>query len=42
MAGGRQGAERTLELLRTEMMTVMQLLGVTSLAELTPEHVRRV
>ncbi|WP_104054996.1 MULTISPECIES: alpha-hydroxy acid oxidase [unclassified Arthrobacter] len=42
MAGGRQGAERTLELLRTEMTTVMQLLGVTSLAELTPEHVRRV
>ena len=42
MAGGRQGAERTLELLRTEMTTVMQLLGVTSLAELTPEHVRSV
>lgn len=42
MAGGRQGAERTLELLRTEMTVVMQLLGVTSLAELTPEHVRRV
>ncbi|WP_146362745.1 alpha-hydroxy acid oxidase [Arthrobacter yangruifuii] len=40
MAGGRQGAERALELLRTEMTTVMQLLGVTSVAELRPEHIR--
>ncbi|WP_312099789.1 alpha-hydroxy acid oxidase [Corynebacterium dentalis] len=41
MAGGRQGVDRALEILRTEMTLVMQLIGVTSLDELTPEHLRR-
>ena len=37
-----RGVERALEILRTEMTLVMQLIGVTSLSELTPEHLRRV
>ena len=41
MAGGRQGVDRALEILRTEMTLVMQLIGVTSLDELTPEHLRQ-
>ncbi|MET4060159.1 isopentenyl diphosphate isomerase/L-lactate dehydrogenase-like FMN-dependent dehydrogenase [Arthrobacter sp. UYP6] len=40
MAGGRQGVDRALEILRTEMTLLMQLIGVTSLAELGPEHLR--
>lgn len=39
MAGGRQGVDRLLEIMRNEMQVTMQLLGVTSVAELTPEHV---
>jgi L-lactate dehydrogenase (cytochrome) len=42
MAGGQQGVERMLQILQAEMAIVMQLLGVSSLAELTPEHVREV
>ncbi|MCU1437232.1 MAG: alpha-hydroxy-acid oxidizing protein [Naasia sp.] len=40
MAGGEQGVERVLELFRNEIKLVMQLLGVTSPAQLTPDHVR--
>ncbi|GAA1355988.1 hypothetical protein GCM10009636_24470 [Arthrobacter koreensis] len=40
MAGGRQGVDRALEILRTEMTLVMQLIGATSVAELGPEHLR--
>ncbi|MFC7861361.1 alpha-hydroxy-acid oxidizing protein [Arthrobacter koreensis] len=40
MAAGRQGVERALEILRTEMTLVMQLIGATSVAELGPEHLR--
>ena len=39
MAGGRQGVDRTIEILRTEIERTMQLLGVSSLAELEPRHV---
>ena len=41
MAGGRQGVDRALEILRTEMTLVMQLIGATSVAELGREHLRR-
>ncbi len=39
MAGGRQGVDRTIEILRTEIERTMRLLGVSSLAELEPRHV---
>ena len=39
MAGGRRGVDRTIEILRTEIERTMQLLGVSSLAELEPRHV---
>lgn len=39
MAGGEAGVRRMLEILSGEVSRVMRLLGVTSLAELTPEHV---
>jgi L-lactate dehydrogenase (cytochrome) len=39
MAGGRQGVDRTIEILRTEIERTMRLLGVSSLAELEPTHV---
>jgi L-lactate dehydrogenase (cytochrome) len=39
MAGGRRGVDRTIEILTTEMTRTMRLLGVSSLDELTPEHV---
>ncbi|MGO1854033.1 MAG: alpha-hydroxy acid oxidase, partial [Microbacteriaceae bacterium] len=39
MAGGRQGVDRTIDILRTEIERTMRLLGVASLAELTPAHV---
>jgi len=39
MAGGRQGVDRTIEILRTELERTMRLLGVSSLAELEPTHV---
>lgn len=41
MAGGREGVERVLELLREEMRTSLQLIGVGSVDELGPQHVRR-
>ena len=40
MAGGQDGVERALEILRTQMVRNMKLLGVNSLDELTPKHVR--
>ena len=39
MAGGRPGVDRTIEILRTQIERTMRLLGVTSVAELQPEHV---
>lgn len=39
MAGGRQGVDRTIAILRTEIERTMRLLGVASLAELEPSHV---
>ena len=39
MAGGRRGVDRTIEILSTELVRTMKLLGVASLAELTPTHV---
>jgi L-lactate dehydrogenase (cytochrome) len=39
MAGGRDGVDRTIEILTGEIERTMRLLGARSLAELTPEHV---
>ncbi|EPD84371.1 L-lactate dehydrogenase (cytochrome) [Microbacterium sp. oral taxon 186 str. F0373] len=39
MAGGRQGVDRTIDILRTEIERTMKLLGVSTLAELEPRHV---
>ena len=39
MAGGRAGVDRAIEILRSEIVRTMKLLGVTSLEELTPDHV---
>jgi L-lactate dehydrogenase (cytochrome) len=40
MAGGERGVARAGEILRTEFVRTMRLLGVTSVAELTPDRVR--
>ena len=40
MAGGQDGVERALEIMRTQMVRNLKLLGVNSLDELTPKHVR--
>ena len=40
MAGGQDGVEKALEIMRTQMVRNMKLLGVNSLDELTPKHVR--
>ena len=40
MAGGQLGAERTLEILTTQMKRTMKLLGVSNVAELEPKHVK--
>lgn len=40
MAGGERGVDRVGEILTTEIARTLRLLGVRSLAELTPEHVR--
>ncbi len=42
MAGGKEGVDRSLEILRTQMVRTMKLLGVRSLAELTPSHVKQI
>ncbi|WP_274668400.1 alpha-hydroxy acid oxidase [Demequina sp. B12] len=39
MAGGREGVDRTIDILRREIVRTMKLLGVASVAELTPDHV---
>jgi L-lactate dehydrogenase (cytochrome) len=39
MAGGRQGVDRTIAILRGEIARTMALLGVSSLEELEPRHV---
>lgn len=39
MAGGRQGVDRTIAILRSEIERTMKLLGVSTLAELEPKHV---
>ncbi|HEY4898412.1 MAG TPA: alpha-hydroxy acid oxidase [Candidatus Nanopelagicaceae bacterium] len=39
MAGGQEGVERSLEILRGQMIRTMKLLGVNSLDELEPRHV---
>ncbi|MCB2411638.1 alpha-hydroxy-acid oxidizing protein [Demequina sp. TTPB684] len=39
MAGGKEGVDRALEILRMEMVRTMRLLGVASVAELNPDHV---
>jgi L-lactate dehydrogenase (cytochrome) len=40
MAGGREGVDKAIEILQGQMSRTMKLLGVSSLAELTPEHVK--
>ena len=40
MAGGERGVQRAADILTAEVQRTMQLLGVTSVAELTPDRVR--
>lgn len=40
MAGGRAGVDRAIKILETDMARTMALLGVSSISELTPDHVR--
>lgn len=40
MAGGKPGVDRTLEILRTQVVRTMKLLGARTIAELNPDHVR--
>jgi L-lactate dehydrogenase (cytochrome) len=40
MAGGREGVDKTIEILGTQISRTMKLLGVNSLAELEPGHVK--
>ncbi len=39
MAGGREGVDRMIYILRDQIERTMKLLGVASLEELTTEHV---
>ncbi len=39
MSGGRDGVDRTIEILRSQVERTMRLLGVTTLDELEPSHV---
>ena len=39
MAGGREGVDRMIEIMSDQITRTMRLLGVTTLAELTPAHV---
>ena len=39
MAGGRAGADRSIEILSGQVVRTMKLLGVTSIGELEPSHV---
>jgi L-lactate dehydrogenase (cytochrome) len=40
MAGGERGVQRVADLLTREITRTLQLLGVPSVAELTPDRVR--
>lgn len=40
MAGGRRGVEKAVQILTGEIVRTMQLIGVTSVDELRPEHAR--
>ena len=40
MAGGKPGVDRSLEILKTQMIRTMKLLGVQTVSELEPDHVR--
>jgi L-lactate dehydrogenase (cytochrome) len=40
MAGGERGVQRAAEILRTEIVRTMALLGASSVGDLTPERVR--
>ncbi len=40
MAGGERGVQRAAEILRTEIVRTMALLGASSVSDLTPERVR--
>jgi len=40
MAGGRDGVDRTIEILSTQIFRTMKLLGVRSVSELSPRHVK--
>jgi len=40
MAGGKPGVDRTLEILRTQIIRTMKLLGARTVVELNPDHVR--
>ena len=39
MAGGREGVDRTISILRSQIERTMKLLQVNTIGELTPEHV---
>jgi L-lactate dehydrogenase (cytochrome) len=41
MAGGQEGVERTLEILKDQLVRTMKLLGVNSVQELEPKHVQQ-
>jgi isopentenyl diphosphate isomerase/L-lactate dehydrogenase-like FMN-dependent dehydrogenase len=40
MAGGKAGVDKTLEIFRTQITRTLKLLGVQSVVDLTPDHVR--
>ena len=40
MAGGKPGVDRSLEILKTQMVRTMKLLGARTVSELEPDHVR--
>ena len=40
MAGGREGVDRAIEILSSQIYRTMKLLGVNSIAELKPSHVK--
>jgi L-lactate dehydrogenase (cytochrome) len=40
MAGGERGVQRAVDILTTEIIRTLRLLGVRSLAELTPAHAK--
>ena len=40
MAGGKEGVDRAIEILKGEMTRTMKLLGVRSLEELNPSHIK--